>query len=107
MSTLDRYVNHLVCQCSEESFGQMAVDWFITSGQIDLTYIMQDDLLKIMGQPGKPETGLYDTIIDAYQVFRQGIAVHGNTVDGIEQPAESTWVWQKTNEQQKHYEHQD
>ena len=67
MGMMKRYLENLVCLCSEEKFGQDAVEWAILSGHIKLTYVMQDDLVLIMGQPGLPKTGLYDTIIEEYQ----------------------------------------
>jgi len=48
-------------------FGQEAVEWAILSGLITLTYDLEQDLRLIMGEPGKPETGAYPSIVEAFQ----------------------------------------
>ena len=69
MGMVKNYLIGLVCLCSEEAFGQDAVDWAIETGLVQLTYHREQDLRLIMGEPGKPETGQYDAIIEAYQRF--------------------------------------
>jgi len=64
---MKNYLLTLLQQCSEEQFGQDAVEYAIVSGAVTLTYDLETDLRTIMGQPGKPETGQYDAICEAYQ----------------------------------------
>jgi hypothetical protein len=72
---LKRYIENIICLCSEEKFGQDAVEWAIMSGHVRLTYDLQTDLMTIMGTPVMVETpifgpahpGQYDAIIEAYQ----------------------------------------
>jgi hypothetical protein len=67
MGMIKKYLLHLLHLCSDEQFGQDAVEWAIVSGHVRLTYNLHKDLLRIMGEPGKPETGLYPSIVEAYQ----------------------------------------
>ena len=67
MGMLKHYVLELVCLCSDQQFGQDAVDWAVTTGFIRLAYNREQDLRLIMGEPGKPETGKYAEIIEAYR----------------------------------------
>ena len=67
MGLMKNYLLHLLELCSEEQFGQDAVEWAITSGYVQLSYSLQTDLRHIMGIPGHPETGHYDAICDAYR----------------------------------------
>jgi hypothetical protein len=69
MGMMKRYLENIVCLCSPHKFGQDAVEWAILSGHVKLAFNQQEDLINIMGQPGKPETGLYDTIIEEYQTM--------------------------------------
>jgi hypothetical protein len=67
MGMMKNYLLDLLQLCSDEQFGQDAVEWAIVSGFIRLTYDQEQDLLFIMGEPGKPETGQYPIIVDAFQ----------------------------------------
>ena len=67
MGMMKRYLENIVCLCSPHKLGQDAVEWAILSGHVKLSFKLEDDLIKIMGQPGKPDTGLYDKIIEEYQ----------------------------------------
>ena len=58
-SSLKNYLLTLITLCSEEQFGQDAVEWAILSGWIKLTYHRDTDLRTIMDQ--------YDQICEAYQ----------------------------------------
>jgi len=69
MGMVKNYLIGLACLCSEEAFGQDAVDWAIETGLVQLTYHREQDLRLIMGEPGKPETGQYDAIIEAYRGY--------------------------------------
>ncbi len=67
MAMIKKYLLDLLAHCSEHPFGQDAVEWAITSGFVKLTYDLDQDLRTIMGEPGRPETGQYSQIIEAYQ----------------------------------------
>ena len=67
MGMVKNYLTELICLCSDEAFGQDAVDWAIDTGLIVPTYNREQDLRTIMGEPGKPETGRYNEIVDAYR----------------------------------------
>jgi len=64
---MKHYLNHLVCLCSDEKFGQDAVEHAITTGAIQLSYDLDTDLRVIVGEPGRPETGRYDEFCAAYR----------------------------------------
>lgn len=64
---LAKYLNTIVCLCSDQQFGQNAVEWAILSSHVKLTGDRETDLRAIMGEPGKPETGQYDAICEAYR----------------------------------------
>jgi len=69
MGMLKHYLIGLVGLRSEEAFGQEAVDWAIETGLVQLTYERDQDLRLIMGEPGRPETGRYDAIIQDYRRY--------------------------------------
>jgi len=69
MGMLKNYLIGLVGLCSEEAFGQDAVGWAIETGLVQLTYDLDQDLRLIMGEPGRPATGRYDEIIEAYHRY--------------------------------------
>ncbi len=76
---IKRYVEHLILQCSDQSFGQQAVEWAILQGKIKLTYDLQTDLKAIHAplpqEPvaaGEKPVTFYDRIIEEYQVEVQG-----------------------------------
>ena len=69
---MKNYLNDLACACSEELFGQEAVEWAIMKGLVKLTYDQESDLKTIMGIPGFPDTGMYDQIIEDYQLEIRG-----------------------------------
>jgi len=72
MGMMKNYLLQLLALCSEEQFGQDAVEWAILSGWLPLTYHLDTDLRLIVGQPGQPATGQYDAIVEACQrVCRQ------------------------------------
>ena len=72
MGMTKQYLLTVITKCSDEKFGQDAVEWAIMTGRINLTGDLQTDLVAIMGEPGDlPET--YDQICDAY---RQSIRDH-------------------------------
>jgi hypothetical protein len=66
-----RHLENLLHLCSDQPFVQDAIEWAIISGWISLSYQLDKDLRLIMGEPGKPETGQYDAIIEAYRRVRQ------------------------------------
>ncbi|PWU21766.1 MAG: hypothetical protein C5B50_01010 [Verrucomicrobia bacterium] len=67
MGMMKNYLLTLLQNCSEHRCGQDAVEYAIVSGQVPLTYDLETDLRTIMGEPGKPETGLYDQLIEQWQ----------------------------------------
>ncbi|HVM50949.1 MAG TPA: hypothetical protein VMU04_23175 [Candidatus Acidoferrum sp.] len=88
---MKNYLLTLLEHCSEEQFGQDAVEWAIVTGFIQLSYDLEADLRLIMGEPGRPETGRYDDIVEAYQrVVRQNyqalIESYGPVLEGLNRP---------------------
>jgi hypothetical protein len=69
MGMMKRYLENLIHLCSDQAFGQDAVEWAILSGHVPLTYDLQADLVRIMGPPGFPEMGLYDDLCEAYRRY--------------------------------------
>ena len=67
MGMTKQYLLEIQHHCSDHLFGQEAVEWAIITGRVKLTGELQTDLRTIMGQPGRPETGLYDEIVTSYQ----------------------------------------
>lgn len=59
MGMMKNYLLNLLQQCSEEQFGQDAIEWSITSGRVRLTYELDRDIREIMPR--------YDEIIEAYR----------------------------------------
>ena len=66
---IENYLEQLLPLCSEEQFGQDAIEWAIFSGHVAITHDLQTDLRHIMGLPGHPETGEYDNICDVYHSY--------------------------------------
>lgn len=60
MGMLKNYLLNLLHQCSEENFGQDAIEWAIVSGLVSLTYELERDKRECMSR--------YDEIIEAYRV---------------------------------------
>jgi hypothetical protein len=94
MGMMKDYLLQLQEQCSQEQFGQDAVEWAVVSGWITLTYNLENDVRTIMGAPNicprcnhfevpdslkcdecgidldpKPR-GQYDAICEAYRARR-------------------------------------
>ncbi len=67
MGMMKNYLLNLLALCSEEQFGQDAVEWGINTGQVPLTYNLEQDLRTIMGEPGRPDTGKYDDLCEHYR----------------------------------------
>ena len=59
MGMMKNYLLNLLQQCSEEQFGQDAVEWAVGSGLVRLTYDMERDVRESMSR--------YDEIIEAYR----------------------------------------
>ena len=64
---MKNYLLTILENCSDENFGQEAVEWAIMEGHLTLTYDLQTDLRAIVGEPGKPETGRYDEFCAGYR----------------------------------------
>ena len=72
MGMMKNYLLNLLTRCSDEQFGQDAVEWAVLSGHVQLSYHLDDDLRLIMGEPGLPETGQYNAICEGYhRICRQ------------------------------------
>jgi len=56
---MKNYLLNLLQQCSEEKFGQDAIEWGVVSGLVHLTYDLERDVREIMSR--------YDEIISAYR----------------------------------------
>ena len=59
MGMMKNYLLKLLEQCSEEKFGQDAVEWAVGSGLVRLTYDLDSDVRESMSR--------YDEIIEAYR----------------------------------------
>lgn|SRR5690348_13629169 len=60
MGMMKNYLLNLLQQCSEEKFGQDAIEWAISSGLVRLTYDLDRDIRQTMSR--------YDEIIEAYRL---------------------------------------
>ncbi len=67
MGMMKNYYLQLLALCSDEQFGQDAVDWAIRNNLVPLTYNLEQDLRTIMGEPGRPETSLYDRLCEVWR----------------------------------------
>ena len=56
---MKNYLLNLLQQCSEEKFGQDAIEWAIVSGKVRLTYDSDQDIRATMSR--------YDEIIEGYR----------------------------------------
>ncbi len=65
MGMIKNYLLNLLQQCSEESFGQDAIEWAIMSGLVRLTYNLDQDIRECMSR--------YDEIIEAYRKYRHSL----------------------------------
>ena len=68
---MKNYLLNLLQQCSEEQFGQDAIEWAITSGQVKLTYDLEADIRNTMFR--------YDEIIESYRKARGQVAYSTST----------------------------
>jgi hypothetical protein len=59
MGMMKNYLLTLLQQCSEEQFGQDAIEWAIVTGLVRLTYDLDRDVHESMSR--------YDEIIEAYR----------------------------------------
>ncbi len=59
MGMLKNYVLNVLQHCSEEQFGQDAIEWAIESGFVTLSYQLDQDVRNIMSK--------YDAIIEGYR----------------------------------------
>ena len=63
MGMIKNYFLDLLQQCSEEQFGQDAIEWAVMTGFVTLSYEKDRDVRNIMSS--------YDSIIDAYRKAKQ------------------------------------
>jgi hypothetical protein len=59
MGMMKNYLLRLLQQCSEENFGQDAIEWAVVTGLVRLSYELDRDIREIMPR--------YDEIIEAYR----------------------------------------
>src|SRR5215471_9839817 len=59
MGMMKNYLLKVLQECSEEKFGQDAIEWAIVSGLVRLTYDLERDVRESMSR--------YDEIIEAYR----------------------------------------
>jgi len=59
MGMMKNYLLKLLEQCSEEKFGQDAIEWALVSGSVRLTYDLEPDVREVMSR--------YDEIIQGYR----------------------------------------
>lgn len=84
MGCMKNYLLTVLENCSEEKFGQEAIEWAIVTGRITLTYNLTTDVKAIMGDcvtattadGPSGQTG-YDRIIEAY---RRECQEHGDAL---------------------------
>ena len=76
---MKNYLLTVLEKCSDESFGQEAIEWAIVSGHVKLTYDLDADVRAIMGSVPDGQAGEtnYDRIIEAY---RRTTAEHGEAL---------------------------
>jgi hypothetical protein len=60
MGMMKNYLLNLLQQCSEEQFGQDAIEWAVVSGLVRLTYDLDRDIRETMSR--------YDEIIEGYRL---------------------------------------
>jgi hypothetical protein len=63
MGCMKNYLLTILEHCSEEKFGQDAIEWAIVSGHVKLTHDLDADVRAIMGEGGSN----YDRLIEAYR----------------------------------------
>ena len=80
MSQLKNYYLTILEHCSDEQFGQQAVEHALLNGDVKLTYDLEADLRYIMGEPGQPETGRYDELC---ATWRAHVRAHTETLTGL------------------------
>jgi len=76
------YLLRLLTLCSEERFGQDAIEWAIVSGWVNLSYDQNADLHAIMDR--------YDDIIEAYQRVCRDLEGQTGSVQQPEQQLQLT-----------------
>lgn len=59
MGMMKNYLLNLLQQCSEERFGQDAIEWAVVTGPVRLTYDLDRDIRESMSR--------YDEIIEGYR----------------------------------------
>ena len=60
MGMMKNYLLNLLQQCSEEKFGQDAIEWAVVSSLVKLTYDLDRDIRETMSR--------YDEIIEKYRL---------------------------------------
>ena len=69
MGMMKNYLLKLLQHCSEEQFGQDAIEWAVVTGLVCLSYELDKDVREIMSR--------YDEIIEVYRrSLAQGVKEH-------------------------------
>lgn len=79
---MKNYLLTVLENCSDEKFGQEAVEWAVVTGRVTLTYNLETDVKMIMrDDPDAGPCGThYDRIIEAY---RRQCQEHGDALVGL------------------------
>ena len=90
MGMMKNYLLQIQEACSEESYGQEAIEWAIISGWVTLTGDLDTDTKAVMGEGGVN----YDAIITAYRNYQRNMEAHTHGMDmlmgAILQPIRTT-----------------
>ena len=90
MGQYKQYLLQIQEACSEEMFGQEAVEWACISGWVTLTGDLDTDIKAVMGEGGVN----YDAIITAYRNYQRNMEAHTHGMDmlmgAILQPIRTT-----------------
>jgi hypothetical protein len=84
MGMMKNYLLELLQQCSEEKFGQDAIEWSIVSGLVRLTYDSDRDIRECMSR--------YDEIIEGY---RRALAEKTEDPAHVLAPMERAVPWRR------------
>lgn len=76
---IKRYVENFITQCSDQKFGQDAVEWAILQGRLTLTFHLATDLAAVHAPlpaeaqtPGEKPLTRYDQLIEEFQLETRG-----------------------------------
>jgi len=81
MGMMKNYLLNLLQQCSEEQFGQDAIEWAVSSGKVRPTYQLERDVREVMSR--------YDEIIESYRAALSHGAAQPHTLRAPMQRAQA------------------